>query len=250
MSTCDLDGIGVLVTRPQEQARSLVQDIRHLGGVPTVFPGVEIEPLVTSASSSVVEPSSDVDLVIFVSPSSVRLGMPRIKQRFGLPRQLLVAAVGQSTAAALKGYGLSDVIVPRHGSGVEALLEVPQLKKVSGWSVIVVRGEGGNQLLESILKLRGANVSVIECYRRHRPTATFSVVAPLFRDGRIGAWMATSAEILDNLLYLAGAQGALLRDTPLFVNHPHVANHAFSQAVKVIFVTTGGDKGLVAGLAT
>jgi uroporphyrinogen-III synthase len=72
----------------------------------------------------------------------------------------------------------------------------------------------------------------------------------LLRDGRISAWMATSGEILDNLFSLAAGHEELLRNTALFVSHPHVAARAFSRSVKVIFVTAGGDKGLVGGLQT
>ncbi len=250
MSTCDLGGLGVLVTRPAEQAEVLAREIRRMGGVPTVYPGVEIEPLTRSASAALPQRLAEIDLVVFVSPTSVQIGMPLLVQKYGSLHRPRVAAVGHSTAAALRGYGLDDVIVPHLGSGSDALAAVAQFDDVSGWSVLVVKGEGGSDALESVLRSRGARVRLLECYRRRRPTAAFNLVEPLFRDGRIGAWMATSGEILDNLLFLAGAHGALLRDTPLFVNHPRVAVRGFSRAVKVIFVTAGGDKGLVGGLAT
>ena len=245
-----LDGVGVLVTRPAEQAALLAREIRQMGGVPTVFPGVEIEPLEPSSLVPTLRRVAGIDLVIFVSPTAVRLGLPLMIERFGPLDQLRVAAVGHSTAAELKKHGLRDIIVPDKSSGSEALAASAQLSQVAGWSVLVVRGEGGNDVLESILRGRGAQVSLLACYRRRLPDMTFSEVEPLWRDGRIGAWMATSGEILDNLFRLAGEQDDLLRNTPLFVNHPHVAMRGFSRAVKVIFVTAGGDKGFVAGLLT
>jgi len=250
VSGCDLRGMGVLVTRPVEQAASLAGAIRQMGGVPTVFSGVEIEALAPAGVASTLSQLAAVDLAIFVSPTAVRLGVPLLIERFGTLDRLRVAAVGQSTAAELEKLGLSEIIVPTSSSGVEALVDCPQLRRPAGWSVLVVRGESGNDALGTILRARGAHVSFLECYRRRPPVADFGAVAPLLRDGRIGAWMATSGEILDNLFRLAGEHAEFLRNMPLFVNHPHVAMRAFSQAVKVIFVTAGGDAGLSAGLGT
>ena len=117
-------------------------------------------------------------------------------------------------------------------------------------AVITGAGSGIGLASARLFASRGARVSFLECYRRRLPKAAFSNVEPMFRSGRIGAWMATSGEILDNLFLLAGEHGGLLRDTPLFVNHPHVAVRGFSQAVKVIFVTRGGDQGLADGLTS
>jgi uroporphyrinogen-III synthase len=250
MSARDLAGVGVLVTRPAEQAQSLAGAVRRLGGVPTVFPGVEIEPLTSAAGRSLPSRLADIDLLVFVSPTSVRLGLPLLIEKYGPVDQLRVAAVGPSTAAALRDCGWNEIIAPCEASGSEALAGLPQLSQVAGWSVLVVRGEGGSDSLESILNSRGARVSFLECYRRGVPHTAFNSVEPLIRNGRIGAWMATSGEILDNLFLLAGEHGGLLRDTPLFVNHPHVAVCGFSKAVKVIFVTRGGDQGLAEGLLT
>lgn len=249
MTACSLDGVGVLVTRPAERAASLAKAIRHIGGVPTIFPGVEIEPVECAAPDLARRQLADANLVIFASPTAVRFGLPQIIDESVLPDQLRVAAVGQGTAAELRKLGLSRIIAPCKSSGSEALAECPELSHVSGWSVLVVKGEGGNDALEAILKGRGARVSFLECYRRRLPDASFSAIEPLLRDRQIKAWMATSGEILDNLFRLAGENRELLRMTPLFVNHPHVAVRAFSRAVEVIFVTTGGDKGLVAGLS-
>ncbi|HUU72304.1 MAG TPA: uroporphyrinogen-III synthase [Burkholderiales bacterium] len=248
MSACDLNGTGVLVTRPAEHAQFLVAAIKQMGGKPTLFPGVQIEAVQAQEMASRLAPLTGIDLVIFVSPTAVRLGVPLLMDRFSSLDHLRFAAVGQSTAAELNKYGLTEVIVPDGASGGESLASCPQMHRVAGRSVLVVRGEGGNNTLETILRGRGASVSFLECYRRSLPVSDFGAVEKLLREGRIGAWMATSGEILDNLLRLAGKKAALLRQTPLFVNHPHVASRAFSQAVEVIFVTKGGDAGMSAGL--
>ena len=250
MSDCSLDGIGVLVTRPEGQDQTLATRIRALGGNPVLFPGVRIEALGPDERASRTASLGGIDLAIFVSQTAVRFGVPALIERFGALGQLRFAAVGQSTAAELRKHGVTEVIVPKDGSGGEALANCSDLQQVAGCSVLVVRGEGGNDTLGSILAGRGASVSTYECYRRKLPVQDFDAIESLLRGGRIGAWMATSSEILDNLLQLAGKHAALLRRTPLFVNHPHIARRAFSQAIEVIFVTAGGDAGLSEGLAT
>jgi uroporphyrinogen-III synthase len=250
VSGCDLNGLGVLVTRPAGQAGPLAASIRQMRGKPTFFPGVVIEAVEHGRLASALSSMTPMDLAIFVSPTAARLGVPPLIEKFGSLDGLRVAAVGRTTAAELEKLGLTDIIVPDSSSGGEALAGCLQLGQLANRKVLLVRGEGGNDVLETALRKRGANVWLFECYRRCLPGADFGAVEPLLRDGRIGAWMATSGEILDNLLRLAGEHAALLRNTPLFVNHPQVAVRAFSQAVKVIFVTSGGDAGLSAGLCT
>jgi uroporphyrinogen-III synthase len=250
VSACDLAGLGVLVTRPAESGPALSQLIGQLGGVATPFPGVVIEPVAHATLAARLSKIATLDLVVFVSPTAVQLAMPALNEVYGSLEHVRVAAVGQSTAAQLRQYGVDEIVVPQQSSGGQALADCPQLRDVAGLSALVVRGEGGSDTLPSILSARGARLAFLECYRRRLPDTSFKPVATMLQEGRIGAWIATSGEILDNLFRLAGEHGKLLRNVPVFVNHPQVAARAFSQAVKVIFVTAGGDAGLASGLAT
>ena len=249
MNDCGLAGAGVLVTRPINQSASLVKAIEKIGGAPLVFPGVEIVELQKPEILSALGPMSVVDMLVFVSPTAVRIAMKSIADMRCLPGSVQVAAVGQSTAAELKKYGVREILVPEQGSGGDALLAGARLQAIDGQSVLLVSGEGGSDALASVLKQRGALVSVLKCYRRTLPDSHFEQIEPLLRDGRIAAWTATSGEILDNLFSIAGNRGDLLQNTPLFVNHSHVAGRGYSRAVKTIFVCAGGDAGLASGLA-
>jgi uroporphyrinogen-III synthase len=249
VNDCGLAGAGVLVTRPINQSASLVKAIEKIGGAPLVFPGVEIVELQKSEILSALGPMSVVDMLVFVSPTAVRIAMKSIADMRRLPGSVQVAAVGQSTAAELKKYGVREILVPEQGSGGDALLAGARLQAIDGQSVLLVSGEGGSDALASVLKQRGALVSVLKCYRRTLPDSHFEQIEPLLRDGRIAAWTATSGEILDNLFSIAGNRGDLLQNTPLFVNHSHVAGRGYSRAVKTIFVCAGGDAGLASGLA-
>ena len=249
MSKNKLSGTGVLVTRPVGQAMPLLEAIKDIGGAPHLFPGVEIVEKEGSEIASSLSRAASAQLLIFVSPTAARIAMKATARKRGLLDCMQVAAVGQSTADELIKHGVREIIVPDKGSGSEALLGCTQLKHVAGKSVLVVRGEGGSDLLATALRGRGAEVSFLECYRRVLPEGRFAEIEPLLRDGRIAAWTATSGEIVDNLFYFAGKHGDLLQKTPLFVNHSNVAARAFSRAVKTIFVAAGGDTGLARSVA-
>ena len=249
MKDRDLGGAGVLVTRPVDHAAPLAQAIREIGGEPCFLAGVKIVEMKRAEILSALTQTATADMLIFVSPTAVRIAIKPIAEMGNLLDSAQIAAVGQSTAAELKKNGVRAIVVPKNGSGSDALVACAELKELAGQSVLVVRGEGGSEALASILTQRGAQVSFLECYRRMLPDGRFADVEPLLRDGRIAAWTATSGEILDNLFNIAGDHGDLLQTTPLFVNHPRVAERGFSRGVKTIFVAAGGDAGLARGLA-
>lgn len=250
MNDCNLDGAGVLVTRPACQAASLAQAIVDIGGTPCLFPGVRIVDSEKAVISAALAQLAAVDVLIFVSPTAVRVAFESISERAGLLKGARVAAVGLSTAAELEKKGVREIIVPRVGSGGDALVACAEFNNVTGQSILVIRAAGGSETLATTLRRRGAQVSYLECYRRELPDSHFAEIEPQLRDGRIAVWTATSGEILDNLFNIAGEHGDLLRNMPLFVNHPHVAGRGFSRAVRTIFVAAGGDAGLAKGLAT
>lgn len=248
MTDCDLHGAGVLVTRPADQAEGLARAVRTLGGNPVLLPGVEI--VECDDCSALSRGLDDTDLVVFVSRNAARIGAARIAAAGGLPARAQIAAVGRGTEMELRKLGLNNVIVPETGHDSDALAACAPLIKVRGKSVLIVRGQGGRERLAEILTRRGAAVRYAECYRREPPAPMPAQFDALWQRWRPAAWTATSAEIVDNLLAMAGLAGQRsLRETPLFVPHARIAARAFSHAVVTIFVTTPGDDGIAAGLA-
>ncbi len=248
MTDCDLGGAGVLVTRPADQCAPLEKVIKEAGGIAYRFPGVKIVKYQQSRIRSSLAGMASVDVLIFVSPTAARIAMKLIAESGRLSGNVQFAAVGRSTASALKKAGVRDIVVPARGGGSKALLECAGLQAVNGRSILIVRGETGSETLASGLTQRGAQVSDLKCYRRILPDSDFSEIEPQLREGRISAWTATSGEIVDNLFTIAGDRGDLLRDTPLFVNHPHVAGRGYARAVRTIFVCAGEDSGFASGL--
>jgi uroporphyrinogen-III synthase len=159
-----------------------------------------------------------------------------------------VAAVGASTAAALRASGVSQVLAPSAGGDSEALLALAPMAQMSGQRVLVFRGVGGRELLADTLRARGAQVEYVECYRRVLPAADPEPLRAHLRRGELAAVTAASAEALANLVELAGAQAAGLLVLPVFVTHANIAAAAQRLGFSRARVTPASDEGLVQGM--
>jgi uroporphyrinogen-III synthase len=243
-----LAGRSVLVTRPAHQAAALAQAIRAAGGDALVFPALAIEAVPAEELAASLAQLRDADIVLFISPNAAQFGMAAIQAGGGLPASVEVFAVGPGTARALREHNLSGVVVP-DGQDSEALLALPQLADVAGKRVVIVRGVGGRALLADTLAARGAQVHLMECYRRVRPQADAAPLLARWQAGGIDAVTVTSAETLRNLAALLGAPGvSLLSNTPLFAPHEKIAEAARCFGIAHVIATPGGDAGLVEGL--
>jgi uroporphyrinogen-III synthase len=246
-----LKGIGVLITRPLPQARVLAQALSAAGADPVVFPGVRIHPLAAAELGPALQEARRADLIVFISPNAARIGMRLLADAGALPLRAKVAAVGPGTTKELGALGVGEVITPQDGHDSEALAGHPALSQVAGKNIVVFRGEGGRAYLADRLRERGARVVAAECYRRLPPGDDFSRTLSDWASGRIAAWTASSAQIIDNLFAAAGADGSeWLRRRVVFVPHARIAACAFRHGTRSVFVTGPGDAGLLEGLTT
>ncbi len=247
-SETGLAGARVLVTRPLHQARELAELIAAAGGEPVCFPTIEIiEPSDLQALERSLQRLEEFDIAIFVSANAVDATLAFLqRQRRGLPAALEVACVGPATANALARHGIS-ALAPGSDYTSEALLTIPQLVSVGAKRVLILRGEGGRELLAETLRARGADVEYAECYRRRRPDAD---LGPLLRRW-VDVVTVNSVEALRNLFTLAGAQGRrLLQVTPLIVPSRRVATACrdFDLVQPPLVAANASDKAIVQAL--
>jgi uroporphyrinogen-III synthase len=182
------------------------------------------------------------DLLIFISPNAVKHGMAGL---LDLPNTLRIAAVGQSSARALRDLGIVRVIAPTERFDSEALLALPELQNVSGWRVAILRGDGGRELLGDTLKARGAQVDYITCYQRSKPHLDAGALLATEPD----AITVTSSEALDYLWQmLEEPVRTRLAATPLFVPHARIVEIARQQSWREVIQTASGDDGMTAAL--
>ncbi len=185
------------------------------------------------------------DYAVFVSANAVEYGVP---DRQCWPVALTTFAPGPGTAQALFDVGIGNVRWPESRFDSEGLLALPEFADVRGKRVIVFRGDGGREHLADTLRMRGAQVEYVACYRRARPESGAAGLEEAFADHRIDAVTITSSEGLDNLWHIVGeGTRRAWREYPTLAPHPRIAVHARAFGLRVI-ETAGSDAGLIAGL--
>jgi len=206
-----LDGMRVVITRPSHQAERLCRAIARAGGEPVRFPALTIAPATDpEAARRALQALGEVDWAIFVSANAVEGARELVGEALARSPARL-AAVGEGTARSLAALGRPAELVPRQGAGSEGLLAMPELaaERVSGERVLIVRGEGGRELLAETLRERGARVGYAEVYRRARPAVEESAVRTAWLEPRRpDAAIATSSAILDNLVTMLAGSSA------------------------------------------
>jgi len=246
-----LKGVGVLVTRPAHQAGNLAELIERAGGRAILFPTLEIfDTQDMNPLSEVIERMEQFDLAIFISPNAVNKAMNRIREKRTWPQGLRCAAVGKGSAKELERLGCEGALVPQGRFDSEALLALPELQDMAGKRVVIFRGEGGRELLGDELIRRGAELTMVECYRRGKPVSgDVGLLLKQWDRGEIDAITVTSGESMRNLFDLVGKLGQQwLKKTPVFVFHENIAEVARELGVEQVYVTPAGDEGLLSGL--
>ncbi|OOZ36577.1 uroporphyrinogen-III synthase [Solemya velesiana gill symbiont] len=238
--SCDLAGLGVLVTRAAHQAEGLCRQLVDHGGRVIRFPAVEIGgPADPEHTARQLDALADYQVALFVSPNAVVSALELLGNS-RLPEDLQIGAVGRSTAQSLARAGYAVDIVPDAGFDSEALLACDELQQVEGMHVLIFRGNGGRALLGEALQERGAVVDYAEVYQRLCPDRDPAELLNRWTD--IDLVTATSNEILDNLCTLLGEQGRdLLLAMPLVVVSERMRAHARGLGFRQVILARGAD---------
>lgn len=238
-----LRGDGVLVTRPAHQAESLCRAIAAAGGRPLRFAVLDIAPpRDPQAARARLARAADDDFIIFISPNAVA-GAHGLGAH--LPPPVRLAAVGKGTGRELERlFGRGPDIVPDGRCDSEGLLASAPLQAVAGRRVLIVRGEGGRELLAEALRARGARVDYAEVYRRVLPAGDAAALVAAGARGEVAVAVVTSGEGLENLCTLVDAAGGglWLRGLPLIVVSGRTAVRAAELGFRLPpLVATGAD---------
>lgn len=209
-----LDGIKVLVTRPEQQAKALCEAIDNLGGTAIRFPVIEItQSRNQQAAIMVLDNIHEYDIGIFISRNAVDWTMKLLADKTSTPKKsnldkLTLIAIGVTTAERLtkkmSTWVSSTQVISNSGTNSEALLELEALseKDIRGKKIIIFRGEGGREHLATTLRERGAIVDYAEVYRRDCPEYGRDVIDKLWSSSSPDVVIVTSNNGLENLFSL------------------------------------------------
>tara|TARA_B100001059_G_C17713101_1_gene516555 strand:- start:247 stop:981 length:735 start_codon:yes stop_codon:yes gene_type:complete len=234
----------VVLTRPQADSERLSQTLQSEGFQTRVMPIMTIEAI-PDAERALSPSLSDDALCIFVSANAVRFGLPQLGADLARCPDLIVIAVGNKTRDTLVAEGIQAQVPFRADS--EGLLAMPALSAPDARDVVIVKGEGGRELLASELIRRGARVTEWVCYRRCWPDVDVSELAKV-GDGLI--FQASSGEALLRLAELvAGEVRVDLFQLPIIVPSDRVARLAIDMGwEQVIRAEDASDDAFVRAL--
>jgi len=255
----ELDRI-VVVTRPRAQADGLAQAVRASGRTAEILPLLEIGPVDDPAPlRAALARLHDFAMVVFVSPNAVDAGFAYLD---GWPLAVPLAVVGEGSRAALARHGVAAPGYTIHSpldaarSDSEHLLQNLDLAAFAGRRVLIVRGDGGRELLADALRAAGATVEKVAAYRRRTPVLTPELGARLRALlAQPNDWIITSSEALRGLAGLVDALApesgdihARFRQQRLVVPHARIAETAHALGLRHVTLTGSGDARLLAAL--
>ena len=211
----------VVLTRPQADSERLSETLQNEGFQTRVMPIITIEAIPTAEQAPAPSLSDDA-LCIFISANAVRFGLPQLGSALARNSDLTVIAVGNKTRDTLAAEGIHAQVPVRADS--EGLLAMPALSAPDSRDVVIVKGEGGRELLASELTGRGARVTEWACYRRCWPEVDVSGLIEISA-GLI--FQASSGEMVSRLSeLLAGGGQADLFQSSIIVPSDRVARLA------------------------
>ncbi len=194
----------ILVTRPSPSGEQLVARLRTLGRVAYHSPLIEFAPgnelAQLPAMLSSLKPR---DMIFVLSQYAVNYAQRALQlQAQHWPDFVSYYAIGRTTGLLMHRASSLPIVYPQDGETSETLLNLPALQSIRGRNALILRGNGGRELLADTLRERGVNVSYCECYRR----------SPIFYDGSeqssswqragINTLVVTSGEMLQQLYTL------------------------------------------------
>ncbi|UGS42657.1 uroporphyrinogen-III synthase [Pseudocitrobacter corydidari] len=193
--------MSILVTRPSPKGEELVSRLRALGRVAWSFPLIEITPGRELARlSPALNALSSGDLLFALSPHAVSFAQSQLQQQGQhWPQQAACFAIGRSTALALHQVSGCQVRYPLDREISEVLLQLPELQNIAGKKALILRGNGGRELLGETLAARGAEVTFCECYQRSAVHYDGAEEAMRWQKREVSTLVVTSGEMLHQL---------------------------------------------------
>lgn len=224
-----MTGWRVLLTRPAQESVALAATLAESGVWSSILPLLDIQELPVSAQQQAVFCQLErYCAVIVVSKPAARFGCQRLAQYWSKPLPQAWFSVGAATAQVLADHGI-DVRYSSQGDDSEALLELSALQeavKRPGARVLILRGEGGRELLAERLRAQGASVDYLELYRRFLPDYDTGTLCQRINAERLNGLVVSSGQGFLHLQTLAGTDWPQVAQLPLFVPSARVAEMA------------------------
>ena len=208
--------IHVVLTRAESDVKRQLDILASSGFIATALPLLAIEPV--AVASAVEAELENSNAFIFTSANAVTHGLSRVMgacpAAFTLnastrSTSTKVLAVGRKTRELLNDHGIDASSPDREDS--EGLLELLNGTDNSSARsldrVALIKGEGGRDLISSVLSEQGLSVVEVNCYRRVWPAVSQRTVLTVLDSAEPRYIHVASGETLLRLEELCGIYG-------------------------------------------
>ncbi|MCA2015430.1 uroporphyrinogen-III synthase [Vibrio tritonius] len=194
----------VLVTRPEQAGIELCQQLNQLGVATVYHPLIDIIPGSDLADLS--EALQACDLVIAVSQHAVEQSHHYLQtHQHSWPATCHYVAIGQKTAQCLSKVTGQAVNYPLI-SDSEHLLALEEFQSMTQARVLILRGNGGRELIYDTLTHRGAKVSYKEVYQRVERPFDAQACLSEWQNAQVDTMIVTSSQQLTYFVSQFGSQ--------------------------------------------
>ncbi len=227
--------MAVLVTRPDERGKALVDRLNQAGVVALHLPLLSIE-----AGAELAQLPTNVFLV---SKSAVDFADKTLKDiGFSWRQDLQYFTVGHRTAQHFSCQTECAVRYPITSENTEGVLNLPQMTELTDKNLLILRGNGGRELLREQATLRGATVDTVECYQRTPISYNNEEQTSICIRSGVQTLVVTSLEILQALIeFVPENEQNWLKNCCLVTVSQRIADVAIQQGWHHVVVSAGAD---------
>ncbi len=232
-----LEGLNILICRPQASANELAKVLSSVGAQARCLPCLEIKPCPLDAEAKTQLMNLDqYQAVIVTSQYAAEYALAHIDDYWPqMPVKQKWYAIGQKTAQVLSGHGL-DLHSPSSDLCSEELLALPGLQKVKGNKVLILKGQKGRETLSQSLKNRSAKVDTLALYERKAPSYSDAELQQALQDFTADYVIALSGETLNNLVAYARQINFDISDRKFILSSQRVVDIAKDYKITSAFV--------------
>ncbi|MBM3897639.1 MAG: uroporphyrinogen-III synthase [Thaumarchaeota archaeon] len=206
-----LSGKRILLTRPKNQSKESINEIKSLGGEPILFPTVRIRTLFNKFEFNRFLDhllNGRVDYVVFLSANGVKSLFSNARKFSSISilakslKKSLIVAVGEKTATYLKQFDVAVDVIPVKPNA-NGIIDEFLSKDISGKMIYVVRTASATNLFRKDLEKMCAIVHEYHVYETVMPKIIpLQYVAEQFLEQKIWAIIFTSPYTVENFLVL------------------------------------------------
>ncbi|KJQ55223.1 uroporphyrinogen-III synthase [Microbacterium sp. SA39] len=193
-----LDGWRILVPRGGPWGDGVAASLRAQGAVPVVAPLINFAPTTDQAALDVALEQLAAGAFDWLTITSATTVDVMFAHRAVVPRTTRIAAVGETTAAALQAVGYEVALVPEQDNSAEGMAEQLIALETEPRRILALRSEIAKPVLSRLLSEAGHDVASVVAYR----TVGVPVTERIRRDvenGRINAILITSGSVAEQV---------------------------------------------------